>query len=127
MKDLKFYKTAGGKIVVALSAPNADAEGMKELAANTTDAAFEKHVPAVEVGEKVLVKVGEVAHPMIEVHYIEFVALVSEERGLEVKFLFVLRADKHIGDEAPEASFAKVEHGVAYAYCNLHGLWKKEF
>ena len=119
MKDLKFYKTAGGKIVVALSAPNADAEGMKELAANTTDAAFEKHVPAVEIGEKVLVKVGEVAHPMIEVHYIEFVALVSEERGLEVKFLKP--------GEAPEATFVKVEHGVAYAYCNLHGLWKKEF
>ena len=119
MKDLKFYKTAGGKIVVALSAPNADAEGMKELAANTTDAAFEKHVPAVEVGEEIVVRVGEVAHPMIDVHYIEWVALVTEERGLEVKFL-------KPGD-APVASFPKAKGGAAYAYCNLHGLWKKEF
>ena len=29
--------------------------------------------------------------------------------------------------EAPKATFRKVEHGIAFEYCNLHGLWKKEF
>ena len=51
-------------------------EKMSEIVANTTDAAFEKHVPAVTVdGSKVTVSVGSVAHPMIPEHYIQFILL----------------------------------------------------
>ena len=120
MKEVKFYKTASGKIVVALSNPSDALDEMRELKGNSTDGALEKHVPVVKKeGGKIIVDVGEVAHPMLDVHYIEFIALLSEERGLEVAFLKP--------GEAPHAEFAEVKGGVVYEYCNLHGLWKKEF
>ena len=95
---------------------------MTELVPNTTDAAGEKHVPVFTVeGTRVHVKVGEVAHPMLPEHHIAWVALQTA-KGLQIKYLPV--------DGAPEAEFQlcceqdKVE--AVYAYCNLHGLWKKE-
>ena len=94
---------------------------MKELIAGTTDAAVEKHVPAFEVKDgKVCVKVGEVEHPMQEAHYIEWVFLRTD-KGTQLKKLTF--------GQKPEVCFAicedeKVE--AVYAYCNLHGLWKKE-
>lgn len=94
-------------------------EEMKELVANTTDAAQEKHVPVYKVnGNVVEVVVGDVAHPMTEEHLIEWVSLQTEQ-GNQRK---VLKA----GQE-PKVSFAicdgdKVK--AVYAYCNLHGLWK---
>ena len=94
-------------------------EEMKELVANTTDAAQETHVPVYKVnGNVVEVVVGDVAHPMTEEHLIEWVSLQTEQ-GNQRK---VLKA----GQE-PKVSFAfcdgdKVK--AVYAYCNLHGLWK---
>ena len=94
---------------------------MTEIIPGTTDAAVEKHVPAFEVKDgKVCVKVGEVAHPMVEAHFIEWV-IVQTDKGFQKK-------DLKAGD-APEVCFAicedeKVE--AVYAYCNIHGLWKKE-
>ena len=64
------------------------------------------------------VQVGEVLHPMLENHYIQWIALVTEE-GFQVRYL-------KPGEE-PKAVFADVPHGVVYEYCNLHGLWKCEF
>ena len=96
-------------------------ESMVEMVPNTTDAAVEKHVPVVTVeGNIVTVVVGEAAHPMIEEHYIQWIALETKQGaqrkplcpGQEPKAVFAL-AD---GDEAV----------AAYAYCNLHGLWKKD-
>ena len=59
-------------------------EPMVELVPNTTDAAGEKHVPVVEVnGNKVLVKVGEVAHPMTEAHLISWIYLETNFGGHE--------------------------------------------
>jgi superoxide reductase len=53
---------------------------MVQLTENTTDAAQEKHVPVIEIGaDKITVKVGSVAHPMLDEHYIEFIALGSKE------------------------------------------------
>lgn len=93
---------------------------MKGLAANTTDVAQEKHVPAVEVaGDKVLVTVGEVEHPMLEAHYIQWIYLETE-KGSQKKILKPEEAPKAefiVGDDKPVA---------VYEYCNLHGLWKKE-
>lgn len=93
---------------------------MTELAANTTDAAVEKHMPVIEVsGQRVIVKVSSVAHPMAEKHFIQWVALETKQGG-QLKYL-------HPG-ETPEAVFALTEGDeavAAYAYCNLHGLWKQ--
>ena len=94
--------------------------GLKELVPNTVDASGEKHKPVVKVeGDKVIVSVGSVAHPMVEEHFIEWV-YVQTERGGARKALKP--------GEAPEVSFAMGgEKAIAvYAYCNLHGLWMTE-
>ncbi|MCR5255134.1 MAG: desulfoferrodoxin Dfx [Acetatifactor sp.] len=96
-------------------------EEMTEVVPNTVDAAFEKHVPVVEKdGNNIKVKVGSVAHPMMEEHYIQFVILETD-KGYQKK-------DLKPG-EVPEACFvlAEGEKAVAaYEYCNLHGLWKAD-
>lgn len=95
-------------------------ENMEELIPNTSEGAGEKHLPFVTVEEgAVHVKVGEVEHPMLEQHYIEWVYLETEHGGQR-------RAFKP-GD-TPEVTFLLGgEKPVAvYAYCNLHGLWKTE-
>lgn len=96
-------------------------EKMKEMKANTTDGASEKHVPVVKVEDKkVTVSVGEVNHPMLEEHHIAWVYLHTSQGG-QLKYL------DHTG--APEAVFVLAEGETAiaaYEYCNLHGLWKKE-
>ncbi len=94
-------------------------EPLEELVPNTTDAANEKHVPVVEKnGCEITVKVGEVAHPMLEKHYITFIT-VETTKG-------VMRKDLKPGEE-PIAKFVLAEGEefvAAYEYCNLHGLWK---
>ena len=90
---------------------------MQRLVENTVDAAKEKHVPVVEKVEGgVKVKVGDVAHPMEEKHYIEWVEIIADGKAYR-QFLNP--------GEAPEATF-NVEAGqiTAREYCNLHGLWK---
>ncbi len=101
--------------------PSCCGEPMRELKANTTDAAQEKHVPEVSIeGNLVKVKVGSVEHPMTEEHHIAFIYLETEN-GVARKDL------NHTGK--PEAVFALAEGEkpvAVYEYCNLHGLWKKE-
>ena len=90
---------------------------MKRFVENTVDAAKEKHVPVIEkVDGGVKVKVGDVAHPMEEKHYIEWVEIIADGKAYR-QFLNP--------GEAPEATF-NVETGqiTAREYCNLHGLWK---
>ena len=93
---------------------------MKEIIPGTTDAAVEKHVPEYIVeGNLVKVQVGSVEHPMLDVHYIEWISLQTKQ-GNQRKAL-------KPGD-APEVCFAICdgdEVEAVYAYCNLHGLWKK--
>ena len=92
---------------------------MTELVAGTSDGAREKHVPVYEVKDNIVhVKVGEVAHPMIPEHYIEWIVLQTKNG--------VQRKELNPGDK-PEACFALCdgdEFEAVYAYCNLHGLWK---
>ena len=94
---------------------------MTELVPGTSDGALEKHVPSVSAdGQTVTVKVGEVEHPMLEAHYIQWVALETKT-GVQIKNLQP--------GEKPEAVFVLPEGEeavAAYEYCNLHGLWKKE-
>ena len=91
------------------------------LEENTTDAAKEKHIPVVEAkGASILAKVGSVAHPMEEKHYIEWIEIVSENGGKACrKFLKP--------GVAPEAEFNKPDGKYTVReYCNVHGLWKKD-
>ncbi|UCD90192.1 MAG: desulfoferrodoxin [Desulfobacterales bacterium] len=92
-------------------------QSMVQLVENTVDAAKEKHVPVVEkVAAGVKVKVGEVAHPMEEKHFIEWVEIIADGKTYR-QFLNP--------GETPEASFnVEAEQVTAREYCNLHGLWK---
>jgi superoxide reductase len=94
---------------------------MVALTANTTDAAVEKHVPAVNVnGDIVEVVVGDVIHPMLPEHHIDFVILETN-KGKHIHHL-----DK-AGEPKTKFKLADGETPIAvYEYCNLHGLWKKE-
>lgn len=122
----KFYKCPHcGNIIAMVKdsgvVPVCCGDPMQELKAASTDGAFEKHVPVLQIqGSKVTVKVGEAAHPMIEAHYIEWIALETNH-GICIKHLSA--------DDEPESDFALAEYEkpvCAYAYCNLHGLWLKE-
>lgn len=89
------------------------------LMPNTTDGAYEKHVPVITfTGSEVKVEVGSVEHPSLETHYIEFIVLETNT-GIHTKWLKP--------GMKPEAEFKLVEGEkalAAYEYCNLHGLWK---
>jgi len=95
-------------------------EKMKELVPNTTEASTEKHLPAVTVsGDSLSVQVGSAPHPMEEGHHIAFVYLETR-RGGQRKALKASEEPKLVfcfSDDKPVA---------AYAYCNIHGLWKTE-
>ncbi len=94
---------------------------MTALVPNTSEGAGEKHLPVVKVeGNTVKVNVGAVDHPMSEEHSIVWIYLESENGG-QRKILEP--------SDAPYAEFVLTEGDkaiAAYAYCNLHGLWKTE-
>jgi len=125
MKKAKFYicRTCGN-LVGMINASGVPmmccGKPMEALEPNTVEASGEKHVPAVTVEDgAVHVMIGSVEHPMVDVHYIEWVYLQTEnggqrislKPGQEPKVTFLL------GNEKPVAVFA---------YCNLHGLWMTE-
>jgi len=90
---------------------------MSLLTENTVDAAKEKHVPVIErISGGVKVSVGQVAHPMEDKHYIEWIEIIAGEK-LSRQFL-----NPH---QAPEAIFITDASDItARAYCNVHGHWK---
>lgn len=96
-------------------------EPMKVMVAGATDAATEKHVPAVTVqGNTVSVQVGTVLHPMLEEHYIGWIWLQTQQGGQRAKL---------VPGEEPKAEFvlAPGDKAVAvFEWCNLHGLWKAD-
>jgi len=125
MKNTKFYICAhcGNLVEMVHDAgvkPFCCGQKMNELVPNTVEASGEKHIPAVKVeGNIVEVNVGSVDHPMVDVHWIEWVQLVTDQ-GSQRKYLNPGEAPNVkflLGDEKPIA---------VYAYCNLHGLWKTE-
>jgi superoxide reductase len=122
--EMKFYRCKRcGQMVAALKKTGCPVvccgEPMEEIIPGTSDGAVEKHVPVYEVKDgKVTVCVGSVAHPMLEEHYIEWIALQTNN-GNQRKAL-------RPGDE-PKAEFALLEGDevqAVYAYCNLHSLFK---
>jgi superoxide reductase len=102
---------AGGGELVCCGQP------MKLMAENTVDAAKEKHVPVIEkVSGGFKVKIGSVAHPMEEKHYIEWIEIIADGKAYRQ---FLKPGDK------PEAVFnIDAKSVTAREYCNLHGHWK---
>ena len=96
-------------------------EAMKLQDEKTKDEGNEKHMPVVEKTEdSVKVKVGSVAHPMEEEHYIEWIEVnMIDEGRIAKKYL-------KPGD-IPEVEFhVRGDNFKVRAYCNLHGLWESE-
>jgi superoxide reductase len=93
------------------------AQPMVLMKENTVDAAQEKHVPVIEkIDGGVKVKVGDVAHPMDEKHYIEWIEIITDGKSYR-QFLKP--------GEAPEATFSvEADQVTAREFCNLHGVWK---
>ncbi len=119
---LQIYKCGTcGNIVEVIHKGNGElvccGDPMKLYVENSVDAAVEKHVPVVEkTGSGFKVKVGSVAHPMEDDHYIEWIEVIVDGISYR-KFL-------NPGDQ-PEAEFClEAENITAREYCNLHGLWK---
>ena len=121
-ENLNFYRCPICGNIVELIDGNMDriiccGKSMIKMIANTTDAVVEKHVPVYErVDNEIVVKVGEVEHPMGEEHYIMWIAQVSKDKVVRVK----LHPESKI-----EVRFPYISDSVLYAYCNKHGLWKK--
>ena len=96
-------------------------EKMEELVPNTQDGAHEKHIPVVSVENNIVtVEVGEVDHPMLPEHYIEWI-MIQTNFGNQRKVL-------KPGD-APIARFSLLEEEEvirALEYCNLHGLYSNK-
>lgn len=89
-----------------------------------------KHVPIISVGDdtqngekEIIVKIGEITHPMDSDHHIEWLEL--NKNGQKIG-----RVEFSAKDKEAKAIFSdKVEQGdkyVAHENCNLHGLWYGE-
>lgn len=95
-------------------------EEMQQLTPNTSDGATEKHVPDISVKERLVhVVIGSVPHPMTQEHHIDFIYLQTAHGG-QMKRIAL--------DNEASVMFAVLndEPVAAYAYCNLHGLWKSD-
>lgn len=90
-------------------------EEMVKLVPNSVDAAVEKHVPTYEkVEDEIFVKVN---HVMEKEHFIEWIALVADNKEKMIKLY---------PEQNAEVRFKYIPGSTIYAYCNKHGLWKTE-
>lgn len=123
-KRLEIYKCElCGNIVEVIHAGEGEhvccKQPMNLLTENTVEASKEKHIPVIEkTNTGYHVKIGSVAHPMEEKHYIEWIELIVDGKAYR-QFL-------NPGD-APEAAFNVTgENVTAREYCNIHGLWRQD-
>ncbi len=93
---------------------------MIKLEAKTEDTGSEKHVPVVEEGNGgTTIKVGSIAHPMEEKHYIKFIEVLTKDE--------VLRIELKPG-QSPEVECCvpKTDIVEVREFCTVHGLWKNK-
>ena len=122
--EIKFYHCGTcGNIITKLTDSGMPVsccgKEMTLLAPNTTDAATEKHVPAVtRTGNNLKVQVGSTLHPMTEEHHIAWI-VVAQDGKVQTATL------SPTGE--PVAEFVIADgSATVYEYCNLHGLWATE-
>ena len=123
---MKFFRCKRCKKIIALvkdvPVPTiCCGEAMEELIHNTQDGAHEKHIPVIDVENNIVtVKVGEIDHPMLPEHYIEWI-MIQTNFGNQRKILKP--------SDAPIAKFALLEGEEvirALEYCNIHGLYSNK-
>ena len=87
-------------------------ESMKEMKANSADAAVEKHKPTYTIeNDKLIVTVN---HVMEEDHYIEWILVDYGSRQVIEHFL---------PGDVPRIVVEYQDGMKAYSYCNKHSLW----
>jgi len=92
-----------------------------------TKALVDKHLPVIEDlpdnvckgGDGIIVKVGEIPHPMEEEHYIEWVEVKTKSGKIGKHFL-------QPGDSTEMEFQTRDEIEEVRVYCNIHGLWVKK-
>lgn len=126
MKELVFYRCeiCGNLVCMVKNSgvvPVCCGTKMSAVEIHTQDGPSEKHVPFVlREGNRVQVKVGEMPHPMTEEHHIEWIVLVTS---------YGSHCCKVRSCENAFAVFYLCEYEelqAVYAFCNVHGLWKKQ-
>lgn len=101
---------------------------MELLSEKSQDEGQEKHLPIMEKmpedvcrgGDGYRIKVGEVAHPMEENHYIEWIEVKTDDGKIGKKYL-------QPGDSTEVEFYTKKQITEVRVYCNVHGLWKATF
>ena len=122
---MKFYRCSHcGNIIAFLENKGVPVmccgQKMDEIIPGSVDAAAEKHVPVIKIdGDTVTVCVGDVAHPMTEPHHIAWIVLETEHG-------FMKKDLDPTGGPCAVFKLADDKAVAAYAYCNLHGLWKQD-
>lgn len=84
------------------------------------DEGQEKHVPIIKKNnQEILIKVGNVPHPMETSHFIEWIEIITKSGKVYRKFL-------KPGDN-PKTTFTINEEIILVReYCNIHGLWSNK-
>lgn len=119
---MKFYYCEKcDNVIVTLGERGLDVEhngAIDELIPNATEGVGEKHLPLIKRSKnKVTVNVGEVTHPMEDGHSISLICLVTD-KGCQFRYLKP--------PMKPVVEFLLAEDDeplMAYAYCNMHGLF----
>lgn len=97
-----------------------DAITINKIDLKTQEGATEKHLPVIVKKENTIeVVVGQTSHPMEEKHYISMICLKTNQ-GFHVVHL------NHNNEPNHTFYLSKNEKPItAYAFCNLHGMWKQ--
>lgn len=93
----------------------------KILPGRETAEPAEKHLPVITGAEdRIIVEAGAPMHPMTMEHHIIWIA-IETTLGQQMK-----RIPYHGKPRAEFLLMPDEQVVAAYAYCNLHGLWKTE-
>lgn len=103
-------------------------EPMNLLEEKTQNEGQEKHLPVMEKlpedvcrgGDGYKIKVGEIAHPMEENHFIEWIEVQTDDGKIGKKYL-------KPGDSTEVEFYTKKKINQVRVFCNIHGLWKANF
>ncbi len=111
-----------GNVVSAIEAQDGTlvccGQDMVILKEKTSDEGKEKHVPEISIsGDKVVINVGSIPHPMEDAHFIELIQVIRNNNIIAEKRLSP-------GDK-PRAEFCleTVDNVKVRILCNVHGLW----
>lgn len=113
---VELVNVGGGQLVCC-------GQSMQALEPKSSDEGTEKHLPVVtNQPGKIIVKIGDIPHPMEPSHYIVFVEVLEKSGKIYRKYLNpsdLPQAEFNIKDSSQIESVRQ--------YCNIHGLWSVSF